>query len=149
MAHHIDHTPERTVIARHFQAHIKSFLHSQPAHAVFNGIGTDIQCGCDAHFLCQFQTIGVDIRYDDMSCPRMSYNGCGHNTDGARAGNEDILPQDRKTQSSMYGVAKRIKTTEQFLRNGFVTVPHIGLRDYNIFGKSAGTVYTDSAGILA
>ena len=149
VVHGAQHLAQRGGIARHFEADVETFLHTQIAHGVVQGFTRHIErFGC-AHFSGQSQPIVVHVRDDDVPRAAMPGNRHRHDADGAGAGDQHILADDVERQRRVRGVAERIENGCNFVVNGGRQFEHVGRRNGQIFGECPGAVHAHARGVAA
>ena len=82
---------ERFRIAGHFQSDVESFFHPELFHRAGEFFSAHIQREIDSHFPGELESVGIDVRDDDMSGPSMFANRDGHAANWTGAGDENIL----------------------------------------------------------
>ncbi len=149
MAHAGQHRSQGVRVAGHFHAHVKSFFHAQLFLRILDFLPAHIQSQGGAHFLSQFQAVGIDIGHHDIARTGVTGNGGRHAANGAGAGDQHIFSQHVEGQRRMGGVAQGVEAGENIPWDGGIAVPDVGHRDAQILGKSSRPVNPHTAGIHA
>ncbi|MPM82110.1 hypothetical protein SDC9_129168 [bioreactor metagenome] len=97
----------------------------------------------------QAQPVIVYIGDDDMARARVAAYGCRHDADGARARDQDILPDQVKHQGCMGRVAQRVKKGDDLLIEIFTDRDAVGRGNAQVLGKSAVPVDAHALCVLA
>ena len=63
----------------------------------------------NSHLACQFESIRIHIRDNDIACSRVPHDGRRHDPDWPGAGDQDILSQHRKGKRRVNSVSERIE----------------------------------------
>lgn len=142
VAHTIDHLPEGFGAAGHFQANVEALLHAKIIDDGLKGLFGWVDGNGGPQLTGEFEAVRIDIGNDDMARTGMLDDGGGHASDGAGAGDEDILAEDIEAEGGMGGIAEGVEAGEDLEGDSVVGMPDVGDGDGNVFGE--GTVAIDA-----
>lgn len=143
------HVAEGAGVAGHFQSDIETFLHSQ----LFLNVGEFLRAYIDGavgpHFFGEFQSPGIHIGDDDVACPSVLSDGCGHAADRSGSGDQNVFTEQVEGQSRVDGVAEWVKNAGHVEVDPRGVMPDVGLWDRDVLGEGARAVHADALRIRA
>ena len=114
-AHDGDQLVERRGVAGHFKPYIEAFGQPLRAHDCVQILVRGVDGGIDAHFAGKGKPVFVDISNDDAARARVFADAARNDADGACAGDEHVLADEREHKRGMRGVAEGVEEGDNVL----------------------------------
>ena len=136
-------------VAGHFKAYVKALGQTLRVHDLVQILLCGVDGGVNAHFAGEGKPVFVHVGNDDAARTRVFADAASDNADGARAGNEHVLADEREHERGMRGVAEGVKEGDDVLRKTLVDGNDIARRDADVFCERAVAVDADADVVLA
>ena len=107
---------ERRGVSGHFKTYVKALGQALLVHDLAQILLRGVDGGIDAHFAGKGKPVFVDVGDHDAACARVFADAARDNADGARAGDEHVLADEREHEGGMRGVAEGVKEGDDVLR---------------------------------
>mmetsp|Transcript_12366 Transcript_12366/g.33933 ORF Transcript_12366/g.33933 Transcript_12366/m.33933 type:complete len:344 (+) Transcript_12366:432-1463(+) len=118
MVHQLQHVLEGAGVPRHLQTHIEAFLHAKLVEGnVAEVLVQDVHGTGDAHLSSEVQAVVVDVRDHHVLGAHVLCQGCPHDTNGARACDQNVLTHEAEGQGRVRGVAERVQESGDLVRD--------------------------------
>ena len=140
---------ERRGVSRHFKTYVKALGQSLLVHDLAQILLRGIDGSVHAHPAGEVEPVFVDVSDDDAACARVFANAARDNADGARAGDEHVLADEREHEGGMRGVAEGVKEGDNVLRQALVDGNDVARRDADILRERTVAVDADADMVLA
>jgi hypothetical protein len=144
VAHVGEHLAECVGVAGHFETDVEALVHVELLLDFFEGRGAGIDRLGDADFVRQVAAVLVGVGDDDVTCSGVAGYGCGHDADGARAGDEDIFSENGKGERGVDGIAEGVEDGGDLMGDAGRVTPDVGHGEDDVLGEGAITVDSDS-----
>ncbi len=149
VAHIGQHVAEGGGITGHLEADVEAFGHGELFLDVFEVLAAGIDGERDAHFAGELEAILVDVGDDDVTGAGVAHDGGGHDADGTRAGDENVLAEQWEGEGGVDGVTERVEDGSDIRIDARAVDPGIGHGQGKVLGKCAGAIDADALGIGA
>jgi len=147
-AHDGDQLVERRGVSGHFKTYVKALGQALLVHDLAQILLCGVDGGVDTHLSGKVEPVFVDIGDDDAACARVFADAARDNADGARAGDEHVLADEREHERGMRGVAEGVKEGDNVLRQALVDGNDVARRDADILRERAVPVDADADMVL-
>jgi hypothetical protein len=115
----------------------------------FQALGPRIHRDPNACLFSELEAVRIHIGDDHMPRAGKSCDECGHNTDRAGTGDENIFAKSGKRKRRMNGVSEGIENRRNLARNRMGVLPDVGHRQDHVLGKRACAVHSQPLRVRA
>ena len=147
MAHVGQQVIEGRRIAGHFQPDIEALAHAQAALDLREGLSLDVDGAGRTQPDGQFEPAVDQVGNHHVAGTRVATDRRRHRADRAGAGDQNILPQQVELKGRMHRVAEGVEERRNIQVDALAVLPDVGHGQGQVFGKGAGTVHPDAAGM--
>ena len=149
VAHEGGHLLEGDAAAAHLQAHVEALHDAQLLHYVPQVLPPGVDGGVHPHLPGQVQPVVVQVGDHHPPRPGEFADAPGDDPDGARPGDEHVLPHQVPHQGGVGGVAHRVKEGHDLLRQALPHDDDVGGGDAQVLGKGSVPVHPYAHRVLA
>ncbi len=146
MRHVGDHVAHGLGAAGHLQADVEALAQTERALPVGDGGAGDIEREAHTDLAGQLQPLLADVGDHDVAGAGMPGHGRGHQTDRTRAGDQDVLADERERQRGVHGVAERVEDRGHVEVDGHPVHPDVGGGQSHVLGERPGPAHTQPHG---